>query len=152
MSFFSISLLFVFFFVDLNAYRVDFSLQLRSSVRWLMKIAQFARIYEQWTITRTSLFWYSVFIHSLSFFLSVSFSSFYTYKCKCECKGFWRMDLFTHVSSIHTYIVWLPTTRIIFFPSIFSQSPFLALRLRLYSQPCSCSIPYVQPIQTQQHL
>ena len=86
------------------------------------------------------------------FSLSVSFSTFYTYKCKCECKVIWRMDLFTHVSSIHTYMVWLPTTHTIFFPSIFSHSPFLALRLRLYSQPCSCSIRYVRLIQTQRHL
>ena len=33
------------------------------------------------------------------------------------------MDLFTHVSSIHTYIVWPPTTRTTFFPSFFLFCP-----------------------------
>ena len=38
------------------------------------------------------------------------------------------------------------------FPLFFSSPPFLALRLRLYSQPCSCSIRYVQPTQTHNNI
>ena len=102
-----------------------------------MKIVQFARIYEQWTITRIFLFWYSVFIHSLSFFSLSPFLLFTHINANANAKDFdeWIYSLmlvvYIHTSFGHPLPV--PSSSHLFSPSpLFSLYDYVCIASHVY--------------------
>ena len=90
--------------------------------------------YKQWTITRIFFFWYSVFIHSLSFSLPFSLSTFTYINANENAKDFdeWIYSLmlvvYIHVHTSFGYPLPVPSSSHLFSPTpLFSHYDYVCI-------------------------